>query len=211
MPAFAGMTLKLWRLPHMPMPTDIDPQSGCRLPLRKREDLDETGKRAFDRASTPGKTIVGLRGPSGLHLYSPQTVEAHNVMNQYLRFACFDAKTREVAILTVAREMDSRFEWAAHEPEALKEGVTQQVIDVIKYRKSTQGLDETHAAIIEFGRQIFRDHRVTSAAFARVKALFEPNKLVELVLLMGNYASTAALLCAFDMQVPEGKPLLPVP
>ncbi len=196
--------------PYMPLPSDIDPQSGCRLPLRKREELDEAGKRAFDRASTPGKTIVGLRGPSGLHLYSPQTVEAHNVMNQHLRFKCFDAKTREVAILTVAREMDSRFEWAAHEPEALKEGVPAQIIDVIKQRKSTQGLDETNAAIIEFGRQIFHDHKVTPEAFARVKALFAPNKLVELVLLMGNYASTAALLCAFDMQVPEGKPVLPV-
>ena len=194
----------------MPIPPDIDPQSGCRLPLRKREELDEVGQRAFDRASTPGKTIVGLRGPSGLHLYSTKTVEAHNVMNQYLRFQCFDANTREVAILTVAREMDSQFEWAAHEPEALKEGVSQEVIDIIKHRKSTQGLEETYAAIIEFGRQIFRDHKVTPAAFARVKALFPPNKLVELVLLMGNYASTAALLCAFDMQVPEGKPSLPV-
>jgi 4-carboxymuconolactone decarboxylase len=195
----------------MPMPSDIDPQSGFRLPLPKREDLDEDGKRAFDRASTPGKTIVGLRGPSGIHLYSPKTVDTHNVMNQYLRFQVFDAKTREIAILTVAREMDSQFEWAAHEPEALKEGVSQQIIDIIKHRKSTQGIDETYAAIIELGRQIFRDHKVTSAAFARVKALLPPNKLVELVLLMGNYAATAALLCAFDMQVPEGKPLLPVP
>jgi 4-carboxymuconolactone decarboxylase len=195
----------------MPMPSDIDPQSGFRLPLPKREDLDEAGKRAFDRASTPGKTIVGLRGPSGIHLYSPKTVDAHQAMNQYLRFQVFDAKTREIAILTVAREMDSQFEWAAHEPEALKEGVSQQIIDIIKYRKSTQGLDETYAAIIEFGRQIFRDHKVTSAAFARVKAVLPSNKLVELVLLMGNYAGTAALLCAFDMQVPEGKPLLPVP
>jgi len=192
-------------------PSDIDPQSGFRLPLPKREDLDEDGRRAYDRAITPGKTIVGLRGPSGIHLYSPKTVDAHNVMNQYLRFQVFDAKTREIAILTVAREMDSQFEWAAHEPEALKEGVSQQIIDIIKYRKSTQGIDETYAAIIEFGRQIFRDHKVTSAAFARVKALLPPNKLVELVLLMGNYAATAALLCAFDMQVPEGKPLLPVP
>ena len=192
------------------LPADIDPQSGFRLPLPKREDLDEAGKRAYDRASTPGKTIVGLRGPSGIHLYSPHTVEAHNVMNQYLRYQCFDAKTREVAILAVAREMDSPFEWAAHEPEALKEGVPQEVIDIIKYRKSTQGLDERYAAIIELGRQIFRDHRVTSEAFARVKALFPPNKLVELVLLMGNYAATAALLCAFNMQVPDGKPALPV-
>jgi 4-carboxymuconolactone decarboxylase len=194
----------------MPLPPDIDPQSGCRLPLLKREDLDDAGKRNFDRASTPGKTIVGLRGPSGLHLYSTATVDAHNVMNQHLRFACFDAKTREVAILTVAREMDSKFEWAAHEPEALKEGVPQELIDIVKYRKSTQGLDETYAAIIEFGRQIFRDHKVTPEAFARVKAKFPPNKLVELVMLMGNYAATAALLCAFDMQVPEGKPVLPV-
>jgi hypothetical protein len=46
-------------------PSDIDPQSGFRLPLLKRDDLDEAGKRAFDRAMTPGKTIVGLRGPAG--------------------------------------------------------------------------------------------------------------------------------------------------
>ena len=56
----------------MTVPSDIDPQSGFRLPLLKREDLDEAGKRAYDRANTPGKTIVGLRGPSGIHLYSPE-------------------------------------------------------------------------------------------------------------------------------------------
>ena len=195
----------------MTMPADIDPQSGFRLPLLKREDLDEAGQRAFDRASTPGKTIVGLRGPSGIHLYSTKTIDAHNVMNQHLRFQCFDAKTREIAILTVAREMDSRFEWAAHEPEALKVGVPADIIDIIKHRKSTQGIDEIYAAVIELGREAVGKHKVTSAAFARVKALFGPTRLVQLVMLMGTYASTAILLAAFDMQVPDGKPMLPVP
>jgi len=193
-------------------PSDIDLQSGFRLPLLKREDLDEAGKRAYDRASTPGKTIVGLRGPAGIHLYSTGTVDAHNALNSHLRFqAGFDPKVREVAILAVAREMDSRFEWAAHEPEALQVGVPAEIIDVIKHRKSTQGLDETYAAIIELGRQAFGDHKVTSEAYARVKKLFPPGKLVDLVLLMGNYAATAALLSVFDMQVPEGKPQLPIP
>jgi 4-carboxymuconolactone decarboxylase len=193
------------------MPSDIDLQSGFRLPLPKREDLDEAGKRAYDRAATPGASIVGLRGPAGIQLYSTKTVEARNAAAQYLRFKVFAPNVREVAILVVAREMDSQFEWAAHEPEALKEGVPQAVIDVIKHRKSTQGLDETYAAIIELGRETFGGHKLSSATFARAKAVFEPTKLVELVLLMGNYAGTAALLTAFDMQLPEGqKPLLPV-
>jgi 4-carboxymuconolactone decarboxylase len=192
-------------------PPDIDPQSGFRLPLLKREDLDEAGKRAYDRAATPGKTIVGLRGPAGIHLYSTGTVDAHNKLSSYLRYeAGFDPKVREVAILTVAREMDSRFEWAAHEPEALKVGLPADIIDVIKHRKSTQGIDETYAAIIELGREAVGKHKVSSATFARVKAVFEPGHLVQLVMLMGTYASTAILLAAFDMQVPDGKPQLPV-
>lgn len=193
------------------MPSDIDPHSGFRLPLLRREDLDEAGKRAYDRANTPGKTIAGLRGPAGIGLYSTKTVEARNAINQYLRSQVFDPRIREVAILTVAREMDSQFEWTAHEPEALKVGVPPQVVDVIKHRSSTQSLSETDAAIIELGRQTFGDHKVTPEAFARIGAQFEPAKLVDLVLLMGEYAATAALLTVFDMQLPEGqKPPLPV-
>mgnify|MGYP002652377028 CR=1 FL=1 len=83
--------------------------------------------------------------------------------------------------------------YSAHEPEALKEGVSQNVIDVIKYRRSTEGLDETDALIIELGRQLWRDHKVKPETFAKLKTIFGPNKLVELVMLMGNYAGTAAL------------------
>jgi 4-carboxymuconolactone decarboxylase len=195
------------------MPSDIDPQSGFRLPLPQREDLDEAGKRHFDRISAPGASIAGLQGPSGIQLYSPKTAEHVRALNRYLRFeAGFTPRVREIAILTTAREMDSQFEWCAHEPEALKEGVEPGVIDVIKHRKPTTGLDETDAAVIELGRQLFRDHKVTAQTFAKVKALFGPHKLVELVMLMGNYAGTAALLAAVDMQLHASqKPLLPIP
>jgi 4-carboxymuconolactone decarboxylase len=175
--------------------------------------LDEAGKRHYDRVAAPGASIAGLQGPSGIGLYSPKAAEHARALNRYLRFeAGFAPRIREIAILTTAREMDSRFEWAAHEPEALKEGVEPRVIDVIKHRQSTSGLDETDATVIELGRQIFRDHKVTPETFAKAKALFGPNKLIELVMLMGNYAGTAALLTAVDMQLhPEQKSLLPIP
>jgi 4-carboxymuconolactone decarboxylase len=199
--------------PPLATPADIDPQSGFRLPLPRREDLDDAGKQHYDRATAPGATIAGLQGPSGIQLYSLNTAEWMRALNRYLRYeAGFSPRIREIAILTTAREMDSQFEWAAHEPEALKEGVDPKVVDVIKHRRSTAGLDETEATVIELGRQLFRDHKLSSETFAKVKALFGPHKLVELVMLMGNYAGTAVLLAAVDMQLHKGqKPLLPIP
>ena len=195
------------------MPSDIDPQSGFRLPLPKRADLDEAGKKTYDDASRPGASLVGLQGPAGIRLYSTKTAPWLTSLNRHLRFeAGIAPRIREIAILVTAREMDSQFEWVAHEPEALKEGVPQSVIEVIKHRRSTQSLDQADAVVIALGRQIWRDHKVDSATFADAKALFGPHKLVDIVLLMGNYAGTAALLTAFDMQLHPGKKaLLPIP
>jgi 4-carboxymuconolactone decarboxylase len=51
-----------------------------------------------------------------------------------------------------------------------------------------------------------------SATFARALRQFGRRALVDLVAVMGNYAGTAALLTAFDMQVDPGQPpLLPPP
>src|SRR5204862_4148818 len=140
----------------------------------------EAGQKAYDRSAAPGASIAGLQGPGGVQLFSPKTAASVSALNRYLRFeAGFTPHVREVAILATAREMDSQFEWVAHEPEALKEGVEQNVIDVIKYRRSTAGLDPTDATVIELGRQIWRDHMVTSELFARAKAMLGPNKLVD--------------------------------
>lgn len=194
------------------MPSDIDPQSGMRLPLPRREDLDEIGRKSYDRGTTQGATIMGLQGPAGIQLYTKGAPHVQ-ALNRCLRFeAGIAPRIREIAILITAREMDSQFEWAAHEPEALKEGVPQNVVDIIKHRRSTEGIDAADAVVIELGRQVWRDHKVTSETFAKAKAIFGPHMLIDLVYLMGNYASTAAALAAVDMQLHPGmKPLLPVP
>ena len=117
---------------------------------------------------------------------------------------------REIAFLSTSREMDNQFEWTAHEPVALKAGVPATVIDVIKFKKSTEGLDEAAAVIIDLGRQIWTSHKVVSATFARAHALFGSRMLIDLVLLMGHHATIAALLTTVDMQLHEGRePLLP--
>jgi 4-carboxymuconolactone decarboxylase len=193
-------------------PADIDPQSGCRLPLPQREELDALGQQIYDRVTNPkGGTIRGLKGPSGIQLHSPKLSQYTGPLNRYLRFeAGFSGRVREIAILTTARECDSQFEWAAHEPAALKEGVPASIIETIKHRRSTAALDAADAMIIELGREIFGARKVMSETYARAEKQFGRRGLVDLVSLMANYAGTAALLTAFDMQLDAGQePLLP--
>jgi 4-carboxymuconolactone decarboxylase len=195
-------------------PDDIDPHSGCRLPLPKREDLDEAGKRIYDQATDPkGGTIRGLKGPAGIQLHSPALAALVRPVNRYLRYESgLGGRVRELAILVTARECDSRFEWAAHEPEALKQGLSQAIIDVVKHRKPATGLDAKDAIIIELGRELFRTKKLGSATYAHALKQVGTRSLVDIVELMGNYAGTALLLAAFDMQLDPGTTaLLPVP
>ena len=194
-------------------PEDVDPQSGCRLSLPRREELNASGVAIYDSLVDPnGASIRGLRGPGGIHLHSPDLAGYTRALNRYLRYeAGLGGRVRELAILTTARELDSQFEWAAHEPEALREGISPEIIDVIRYRKDTGHLDEGDAIVIEFGREIFTARKVATTSFARALAQFGRRKLVDLVALMGNYAATAALLTAFDMQLdPEQPQPLPI-
>ena len=196
------------------MRENIYPESGFRLPLPKREDFDEEGKKIFDKRVGPGsRTLRGLHGPSGIRLHSPKLAEYSRPLSRYLRFeAGFSGRIRELAILVTAREMDSQFEWAAHEQEALKEGLPTEIIDIVRARKPLAGLPETEAVVIEFGRQLFGRKKVDAEIFARALKIFGARQLVDLVSLMTNYSSTAFMLIAFDMQLDDGqKPPLPMP
>jgi len=195
----------------MTLPADIYPQSLSRLPLLEREAMDEQGKQFYDVVTGPHRrTLVGLQGPSGIWLHSPELGERVRAVNQYLRYeTALERRLTELAILVTARELDNQFEWTAHEPAALKEGLDAGIIDVVKQRKPISGLGTKEALIISLGRKLFRERKVDSETFAHALELFGPRGLLELAALMGNYAATAVMLNLVDQQLrPDQKPLL---
>jgi 4-carboxymuconolactone decarboxylase len=196
------------------LPRDVYPESLCRLPLVKREDLDEQGRRLYDDVVSPeSRTLVGLRGPSGIWLHSPRLGASMRAANQYLRFGTeLSPRLRELAILVTAREVDSQFEWTAHEPAALRDGLEPEIIDLVKHRRPTGGLGEHEALIVRFGRELFRERKVSPQTFAATVQAFGRQGVVDLSALMASYAMTAIMFNAVDQQLrPDQEPLLPIP
>jgi 4-carboxymuconolactone decarboxylase len=195
----------------------VHPSSLSRLPLLERHELDAEGQTHYDTVVSPqSRTLVGLRGPSGIWLHSPKLAGFLRAANQYLRFeTLLDRRLTELAILVTARELDNQFEWTAHEPAALAEGLDAEIIEIVKRRKPVarpgKRLGKKEAVIIQLGRELFGKRKLGSATYARAVALFGRRGVLELAALMGNYAMTAVILDTVDQHLPPGqKPLLPV-
>ena len=189
-------------------PKDVYADTGNRLPAIKRDSLDDGGEKLYD-ARGPADSF----GPGAIRLYSLPVSEYMGGVNDFLRHkAGLDPRLVELAILVTARESDSEYEWTAHEPQGLKAGLQPDIIDIVRFRKSADGLAEKDAVIIQLGREVMGKHHVGSDVAARALNLFGKQGLVNIVSLMGDYASTAILLNAFDQHIrPTDKPLLPIP
>jgi 4-carboxymuconolactone decarboxylase len=186
------------------LPKDVYPDSRSRIPLAKREELDEAGKKVYDDRVSPTTTsLAGLQGPGGLRLHGSPEGSVGGGLGRRLQ---------ELARLVVAREMDQVFEWTVHEPVALREGLDPKIIDVIRHRKALDGVPEKEASIIQLGREIFQKHKVSPDTFARTLKQLGKRDLIDLTTLMGDYTRTAILLHTVDVHLPYDRPpLLPVP
>jgi 4-carboxymuconolactone decarboxylase len=186
------------------LPDDVYPESGSRLPIVDRNILDDEGKAFYDSRRAPGSpSRGGIRGPGSVRLHgSPGGLENSLV----------DKRTQELARLVVSREFNQPFEWTLHEPVALEYGLEPEIIDVIRYRRSLDGVPEREASIIQWGRELFQNDHVSSETFARLIRNISYRDLIDLCAFMGAYVNTAILLNTIDAHLPyDREPLLPMP
>jgi 4-carboxymuconolactone decarboxylase len=189
-------------------PADVHPETGNRFPVMKREALDDAGKKLYD-----ARGVADGFGPGAIRLYSPPVAAAMTNVNDYLRRKSgLEPRLVELAILVTAREMDCAYVWTAHEPAALKAGLSPQIIDTVRYRRPIGTLGEREGVIVQLGRDSITRHKVASDTFARAVKLFGHQGVVNILSLMGDYAATTILLNAADQHVrPRDKSLLPIP
>jgi len=183
------------------LPADINPVTLSRLPPVTPEDLDDEARRLFNERGNftpgPGPTHVTVYIPRERSLGVP-TGENSPVGPRFF----------QLAVLIAAREIDQQYEWSAHEPAGLRQGLEQSVIDVVKYDRPVTGLAEKDATLITFGRTLLRDNKVSSQVWADMVRLFGRQHTIDLLGIMGDYLRVGIMLNAVDQQQPATRPAL---
>ena len=184
----------------------------ARLPVVTSDMVPEEFREAFAEVTAPaGGSITG--GPGSFTVNSPEMAKRRNHLTSYLRYETkFSKRILELAILTTARAMDCQYVWNAHAPAARKEGVADAIVDALRDRRPLPDLAPDEEAIINYGNEFFKTHRVSQPTFDKALEQFGAQHLVELTTLMGHYAQTAFYLNAFEAELPENvtEPLLPL-
>ena len=187
---------------NMPLPEDVREDTLSRLSPAVPGTMDDYGREIYDR-------VVGLdntdriTGPAMFSVHMPRVADGMDLINKYLRYDSIIGRAYiETAICVLAREFDSQYEWASHAPTALQEGVPQEVIDAINYNTSVDGLPQEYSLIIRYGREIFRDHKLSSETWAVAVSLFGQQGALEIGAIIADYAMAAVILHAIDQHIP---------
>jgi len=180
------------------VPPDIDPVTLSRLPPPAPELLDDAGRERLagrpDFRSGPGPTQFGVYSAPDNGLGIPSGEQSP-----------VGARTFQLSVLIIAREIDQEYEWSSHAVAGLRQGLEQAVIDVVKYDRPVTGLSDKDATLITFGRTLMRERGVSSELWQRMVGHYGTQDTVYILQTMAAYLRVGFMLNAVDQQVPPDR------
>ncbi|MBC8280303.1 MAG: carboxymuconolactone decarboxylase family protein [Chloroflexi bacterium] len=183
-----------------------------RIPTASRENVPQDQLAAFDELVASRGSVPEI-GPVAIMINGPELASRGEHYRAYFRGEeiTLPANVRELAMITTARELDCQFIWNAHSGYARQAGISDKLVDDLRDKKELTGLSDQESAVINYGREFFRTHKVSQATFDAAQAQFGTLGLVELTNLMGYYSALAFNINAFDVGLPDNLTELPLP
>ena len=109
------------------------------------------------------------------------------------------ARLRELAILRVALLNGADYEYRAHLPFALQEGLSQEQIDALPGWPLSPRFDERERAVLAYTDAMTRGIRVPDAIFEGLRRHFDERETVELTATIGGYNLVSRFLVAMQL------------
>jgi 4-carboxymuconolactone decarboxylase len=184
--------------------------TGPRFPKPAMEQLDSAQQAVAQEVLK--QSSAGLGGPYGMLLKSPELLRCYLAMTDYLRKrTSLPLHLKEMAILIEARMWDAQYEWWAHHPIAVREGLSEHVIEDIRQGRRPSRMQPDEEAVYDLVVELLRDRHVTDATFERARALLGEQQVVDLVATAGFYVFVSTVIIGGRVAVPEGHDPHPLP
>lgn len=146
-----------------------------------------------------------LEGPFNAMLVNPLLGMAVQSVGAALRYqTSLDDRLREMAILTVAVEERSDFEWWVHDALSGAVGVTDGERAALRGGRAPDTLSTAERLAREVVLTLLRRRRLDDDLIATATAALGETALVELVYLTGYYSLLSMTLHAFRTPLPRG-------
>jgi 4-carboxymuconolactone decarboxylase len=180
------------------------------LPYRLKEVTEETLNPAQRvlleslRASPRGKG-VSLGGPFGVYMYAPEVGEVAQQLAAFCRYKTrLPKRLSEFAILMVGRIWKSQYEFHVHSGDGERAGIKLDVIRDLKAGRTPKKAAKDERAIYDFLSELHKKTRVSDRNYKRVQELLGDGGVVELLAIVGSYATTSMILNTFRVPLPAG-------
>jgi 4-carboxymuconolactone decarboxylase len=179
-----------------------------RLPAIPEDQLTAEQRSLMSAIASGPRGTFKMSGPFFCYLHSPGFGELAQKLGAYCRFGTSIApRLTEFAILATAQLWKAQYEWAAHEPQALKAGVKPATIQALRAGREPTSAPKDERALYVFIKEVYATRRAGDRAYKAAHAVVGDAGMVELVGLLGYYAMVAMTLNVFRMPVAEGTPL----
>jgi 4-carboxymuconolactone decarboxylase len=156
------------------------------------------------------KVFGNVRGPFSMLLHSPKLAERLLPLVTFFRDeSAVETPLRSIAILTAVREREAAYPWAAQVNLARRNGIRDEVIDVIRTKGDPGTLSEDERDVVVYARQLMRGNRVDQALFDRLNTRHGAAWMVEVTTAALYFALVAGVANAFEIAPPPDGDRLP--
>lgn len=172
-------------------------------------DLDQSQQRALDKL----RTVIshnGLGGPFSVWIRMPGIGPAIiDLFVAHREQGKLEKRLFELMTLVVIRRWSAQFAWWAHGPRAQQLGISPEIVEAIRSRRSPTITREDEKLVYDVTSEIMDKHGLSEATHARAKALLGEAVLTELIFAIGFYNMVGITLSSFDIPTPDGTKPLP--
>jgi 4-carboxymuconolactone decarboxylase len=118
----------------------------------------------------------------------------------------------DLIFLLAGRELDCQFMWDLHAKAAVESGVASSMVDAVLNRTDPPRDSEKHLTVVQYGRELYRNHNVSYGTFGRARDLFGERGVIELGMMFGRLHMHAILLNSTDadMHADRTEPIMPI-